>query len=291
MDMPVILGFLLNGLETSAPIAFAALGAVFCEKGGVVNIALEGIMIVTSFVIVWAALAFHSILAGLLFAVIAGILIALVHAVVTVTYKVDQIVSGVAINILAIGVARFLSQKVFSQETQSALNPYLFPRLLGINVFAFMLIPTAAIGWFVLYRTVFGLRLRSVGEKPEAADTLGVNVSLMRYTGVLISGALCGFSAATLYPSQWVTGMTGGRGYIALAAMVFGRWHPIGAVLAAMLFGYADTFRIMFEAQIPIPGQFVQMFPYLLAVVVLAGMVGRSRPPAADGIPYEKRGE
>ncbi|MEE9306760.1 MAG: ABC transporter permease, partial [Spirochaetia bacterium] len=135
--------------------------------------------------------------------------------------------------------------------------------------------------------TVFGLRLRTVGESPEAADTLGINVYVMRYAGVMLSGLMVGFAGATLYPTKWVNGMTGGRGFIALACMIFGRWHPIGAVLAALLFGYADTFRIMFETMIPIPSQFVMMTPYVLAVVVLAGMVGRARPPAADGIPYE----
>jgi len=281
------LHFLMKGLETSAPIAFAALGAVFSERSGVVNIALEGIMLTTAFAIVWGALLFQSILVGLLFAVAAGILMALIHAVVTVTYRVDQIVSGVAINILALGVTRFLSQNIYAQETQSDLNPYLFPQWLGINAFTFMLIPVTFIAWFVLYKTVFGIRLRTVGENPEAGDTLGIKVLGMRYAGVLISGALCGFSAATLYPSQWVSGMTGGRGFIALAAMIFGRWHPVGAVLAALLFGYADTFRITFEARVAIPNQFIQMFPYVLAVIVLAGMVGKARAPAADGLPYE----
>jgi general nucleoside transport system permease protein len=286
--MTFLLDFLAKGLETGAPIALAALGAVFSERGGVVNIALEGIMLTSAFAIVWGGLAFHGIAAGLLLAVVAGVLIALVHAVVTITYKVDQIVSGVAINILAQGITRFLSQKVFAQETQSALNPYSFPQLLGINSFAFVLIPLTALAWFVLYKTVFGLRLRTAGENPAAADTLGLDVAGLRYAGVLVSGALCGLSAAVLYPSQWVSGMTGGRGFIALAAMIFGRWHPVGAVLAALLFGYADAFRIMFGAQISIPSQFVQMFPYVLAIVVLAGMAGRSRAPAADGIPYDK---
>ena len=181
-----------------------------------------------------------------------------------------------------------MSQKVFGQETQTPTNPHLFPQLLGINSMAFVLIPIAIIAWFVLYRTVFGLRLRTVGENPEAGDTLGLNVLGLRYAGVIISGAMCGFSAATLFPSQWISGMTAGRGYIALAAMIFGRWDPIGAILASLLFGYADTFRIMFETKIPIPSQFVQMFPYILAVVVLAGMVGKARAPAADGKPYEK---
>ena len=280
--------FLLRGIQISAPIAFAAMGGVFSEKGGVINIALEGIMIVTTFAIVWGSMAFQSMFIGVLVAMLAGVLVALIHAVVTVTYKVDQIVSGVAINILALGLSRFLSQSVYGQETQSRFNSYLYPRLFGVNVYAWALIPIAASAWYVLYKTTFGLRLRAVGENPAAADSLGVNVSLMRYAGVLISGALCGLSAATLYPSQWVSGMTGGRGFIALAAMIFGRWNPVGAVLAAMLFGYAETFRIMYELRIPIPGQFVQMLPYVLAVVVLAGIVGRARGPAAAGKPYLK---
>ncbi len=286
--MQFLLDFAMKGLETGAPIAFAALGAVLSERGGVVNIALEGMMLTSAFAIVWGAVAFQSIGVGLLFAVVAGVLMALIHAVVTITYKVDQIVSGVAINILANGITRFLSQNIFKQETQSALNPYLFPHILGVNAFALVLIPVTAIAWFLLYRTVFGLRLRTVGENPAAADTLGIDVVGLRYAGVLISGALCGLAAAVLYPSQWVSGMTGGRGYIALAAVVFGRWHPVGAVLAALLFGYADTFRIMFESRIAIPSQFVQMFPYVLAIVVLAGMAGRARAPAADGVPYDK---
>jgi len=288
MDLSTLLDYVFKGLDTSAPIAFAALGGVFSEKSGVVNIALEGGMLFSAFSIVWGSIAFHSLWWGLLFAVIIGMAFAAIHAVVTVTYKVNQIVSGVALNILAEGVARFLSQNIFGQETQSAMNPYAFPTYRGMNIFALALIPITAISWFVLNKTVFGLRLRSVGENPEAADTLGINVTLMRYSGVLISGAMCGLSAAVLYPSRWVSGMTGGRGFIALAAMIFGRWSPIGAVLASLLFGYADTARIMFESKIQIPSQFVQMFPYVLAVVVLGGLVGKARAPAADGLPYEK---
>ena len=129
----------------------------------------------------------------------------------------------------------------------------MFPTLLHINSFTFVLIPVVAICWFVLYKTVFGLRLRTVGENPEAADTLGINVHSLRYVGVIMSGVMCGLAAMVLYPSKWVNGMTGGRGYIALAALIFGRWHPVYAVLAALLFGYADTFRIMFESQHPYP--------------------------------------
>ncbi len=287
MDLSTLYYFLLKGLEISSPIAFAALGAVFSERGGVVNIALEGFMIVTSFTVVWASLLFHNIWIGLSVAVITGILMALIHAVVTINFRVDQIVSGVAINIFALGLSRFLSQKIYGQETQSPPNPYTFPKFFDINSMALWIIPAALLSWFVLNKTVFGLRLRTVGENPEAADTLGINVYVMRYSGVIISGALCGFSAATLFPSQWVSGMTAGRGFIALAAMIFGRWNPIGAVLASLLFGYADTFRIMFETKIPIPSQFIQMFPYILALVVLAGFVGRAHAPEADGKPYE----
>jgi simple sugar transport system permease protein len=286
--MDTFFEFLVRGIQVSAPIAFASIGGVFSERSGIINIALEGIMIVTTFAIVWGALTFESYFMGVVVAIIAGMLIALIHAVATVTYRVNQIVSGVAINILAVGVSRFLSQRVYGQETQTPINSFVAPTIFGANVMALALIPIAIIAWYVLFKTTFGLRLRSVGENPESADTLGIDVYVMRYAGVLLSGAMVGFSAATLYPAQWVSGMTGGRGYIALAAMIFGRWHPIGAVLASLLFGYAESFRIMFETQIPVPGQFVQMLPYALAVIVLAGFVGRAKPPAADGMPYEK---
>ena len=288
MDFGFVIYFLAKGLEISSPIAFAALGGVFSERAGVVNIALEGIMGVTALTLVWGAITFQSVWVGLLVAILTGILVSLIHAVVTITFKVDHVVSGVAINVFTIGLSRFLCQSFFGAETQSKLNPYLFPKLLGVNSLAFWLIPVVILAWFVLYKTVFGLRLRSVGENPEAADTLGVNVIAMRYAGVLLSGALCGVASATLFADKWITGMVAGRGFIALAAVIFGRWDPLGAVLASLLFGYADTFRIIFESRIPIPSQFVQMFPYVLAVVVLAGFVGRSRAPTWDGRNYEK---
>ncbi|MFW5685928.1 MAG: ABC transporter permease [Spirochaetota bacterium] len=289
--METFFNFIIRGLAISAPIAFASLGGVFSERSGVVNIALEGIMLTATFAVVWGSLLYGTFWAGLVFALIAGVLMATIHAVVTVTYKVNQIVSGVAINILAMGVTRFLSQAIFGQETQTPFNPFIPGRFLGTSVMAWLLIPTVVVVWFVLFKTKFGLRLRSVGENPEAADTLGISVSFMRYAGVILSGVMCGLAATTLYPSQWITNMTGGRGYIALAAMIFGRWHPVGAVAASLLFGYTETFRIMFETQMPIPPQFVQMLPYVLAVVVLAGVVGRAAGPAASGIPYRKGGK
>lgn len=289
--MQTLLEFLVLGLHISAPIAFASLGGIFSERSGVVNIGLEGIMIVTTFFMAWGGLIFGSPIAGLVAALVSGGMMASIHAVATITFRVDQIVSGVAINILALGISRFLSQQIFGQETQTPVNSAVFPSFLGANTISFLLIPIAIVVWYVLFHTSFGLRLRAVGENPESADTLGINVFFMRYAGVILSGVMVGFSAATLYPNQWFSGMTGGRGFIALAAMIFGRWHPIGAVLAALLFGYAETFRIMFETAVPIPGQFVQMLPYVLAVVVLAGIVGRARGPAATGQPYEKSGQ
>jgi simple sugar transport system permease protein len=286
--MGFLIYFLAKGLEISSPIAFAALGGVYSERAGVVNIALEGIMGVTALTLVWGAITFQSVWVGLMVAILTGILVSLIHAVVTISFRVDHVVSGVAINVFTIGLSRFLCQSFFGAETQSKLNPYLFPKLLGVNSLAFWLIPVVVLAWFVLYKTVFGLRLRSVGENPEAADTLGVNVTAMRYAGVLLSGALCGIASATLFADKWITGMVAGRGFLALAAVIFGRWDPLGAVLASLLFGYADTFRITFESRIPIPSQFVQMFPYVLAVIVLAGLVGRSRAPAWDGRNYEK---
>jgi general nucleoside transport system permease protein len=288
MDLGLWGFFLLKGLEISSPIAFAALGAVFSERAGVVNIALEGIMTITALMLVWGSITFQSIWMGLLAAILAGMVMALIHAVATVTFRVDHVVSGVAINVFSIGLGRFLCQSFFGQETQSAINARAFPALFGINSMAFWIIPAVGMSWFLLQKTVFGLRLRSVGENPEAADTLGVNVYLMRYLGVIISGALCGLGTATLFTDKWFSQTVAGRGYIALAAAIFGRWTPLGAFLASLLFGYADTIRIVFESQLKIPSSIVQMFPYVLALVVLAGLIGRARAPAADGRNFEK---
>lgn len=288
MELTNILEFLLRGLDTSAPIAFAALGGIFTERAGVFNIALEGIMILTSFSIVWGSLIFSSIWLGLLVAVGVGVLIASIHGLMTITFKVNQIVSGTAINIFALGLARFMSQVIFGQETQSTTNPFSFATWHGISIFGLFLIPVMGLVWFILYRTVFGLRLRAVGENPGSADTLGINVIIMRYSGVILSGVMCGISAAVLYPRQWVSGMTGGRGFIAIAAMVFGKWDPIGAVLGSMLFGFSDTIRFVLGSDIAIPTQFVQMLPYILALLVLAGFTGKTHAPAAGGKAYEK---
>ena len=284
----VLFVFLLRGLQMSAPIAFASLGGVFSERSGVVNIALEGIMLTATFAVVWGSLLFGSSGVGYCSRCSRACIMATIHAVVTVTYKVNQIVSGVAINILALGFTRFLSQAIYGQETQSPFNPFVPMNILGINSMALALIPIAALVWFVLFKTKFGLRLRSVGENPEAADTLGINVT-----------------RDALRRRHPLRGDVRSRGDDALPGAVDHehdrgpRLHrarrddlrsvaSVGAVAASLLFGYAETFRIMFETQIPIPSQFVQMLPYVLAVVVLAGVVGRAVGTGGRGNPVQE---
>jgi len=184
-----------------------------------------------------------------------------------------------------------ISFMVFGQEKQSTSLPFDMPKVFGMDLMACLLIPCVIICSFVLYRTVFGLRLRSVGESPAAADSLGISVSKMRYTGVLLSGVFCALGAVALQPDPWVDGMTAGRGFIALAAMILGNWDPWRALFASMLFGYAEALRFFFGGGgwfDLIPKEFITAFPYIVALLVLAGFVGRARPPLADGIPYEK---
>ncbi|HCJ11351.1 MAG TPA: ABC transporter permease [Clostridiales bacterium] len=296
---------LASAIRLAVPVIITAVGAIYSERSGVINIGLEGMMIAGCFT--GAAVAFYAgPYAGILAAVAAGAFFALIHAVASVHFRVDQIVSGVAINILAYGVVRFSSLSIFKMATTTphvdclpkvtipglAAVPWLEPLVSKVSpliFLAFLLIPFTA---WVMNRTVFGLRLRSVGEHPLAAETLGVNVYLMKYCGVLISGALAGLSGAYLsieHTQMYVEGMTQGLGFIALAAMIFGNWMPLGAMWAGLLFGFAQalSLRVVTEA---VPYQFIKMVPYILTIVVLAGFVRRSRAPAAVGVPYE-RGE
>jgi simple sugar transport system permease protein len=296
---------LASAIRMAVPIIITAVGAIYSERSGIVNIGLEGMMIVGAFAGA-AGGVFLGPLGGILVGMLAGALMALIHAYASIQFKVDQIVSGTAINILAYGVVRFSAVSIFRAATTTphvdhlpaitvpllAGIPWLKPILTHVSplVFvAFLLVPLTA---WIMNRTVFGLRLRSVGEYPLAAETLGVNVYLMKYAGVIISGALAGLSGAYLsveHTGMYVEGMTQGLGFIALAAMIFGNWKPGGAMLAGLLFGFAQalSFRAVSEA---IPYQFIKMIPYLLTIVVLAGWSRRSRPPAAVGVPYE-RGE
>ena len=309
-----------SAIRLTVPILLTALGAVFSERGGVVNIGLEGIMIMGTF---WGAAATHFVargfpeftaahpniapLLGILAAAFVGTLFALIHAVVSITFRVNQIISGVTINLLAAGLARFLNILFFRVSTQSpginGFTPISIPLLRDIPGLAPLaksvspVIPVALllvlIGQWVLRRTRFGLRLRAVGEHPLAADTLGVNVYLMRYLGVLISGALAGMAGGYLAIEQgrgYLEGMTQGRGFIALAAMIFGNWWPLGALGASVLFGYFDAFSLR-VVNLRIPYQFITVLPHIATILVLAGFVRRAQMPAADGLPYSKEEE
>jgi simple sugar transport system permease protein len=284
-------------LNLAAPLILAAIAGVISEKAGVVNIALEGMMLVAAFAGVaatfWAGHGAAAPWVGVLAAMAAGAAVAAAHAVVSIHVRADQIISGVALNLLAVGVTQFLCLLVFGSSSNSATVASL-PRW-GAGRFsysplvwlAFALVPAAHV---FLTRTVWGLRLRAVGEHPAAAETLGVHPARVRFSAVLASGALSGLGGAALAAdvSGFVQNMTAGRGYIALAAMIFGNWSPLGAAAACLLFAAADKSQI--ALQIAIPPQLAQSMPYLLTILALAGFAGRARAPRALGKPYEKSG-
>jgi simple sugar transport system permease protein len=287
-----VLIFLASTIRLATPLLLAALGGLFSERAGVINIALEGLMLAGAFT---AAAMTHysgSPWIGLLAAVGAGVAVAAVHAVASIRYRADQVVSGTAINILMTGVpamlsgAFFLSSGATPQIPKGDLMPYT-PVVLALLL--------VAATWYVLYRTPIGLRLRAVGENPEAADAAGVSVTGMRYSAVLISGALAAIGGAYLSIGQsslFTRNMTSGRGFIALAALIFGKWRPVQTMLACLLFGATEALAIRMQG-VPIggaeiPNQFVQIIPYVLTIVVLAGFIGHSRAPRALGLPYRK---
>jgi simple sugar transport system permease protein len=286
------LGLLFSAIRLATPLLLAALGGMFSERSGVINIALEGLMLAGAFTaasVTWWA---GSPWVGLLAAILAGAGIAGIHAVACIRYRADQVVSGTAINILLTGVPALLSGAFFlsSGSTPQIPREHLIP--ITPVVIAFALVPVT---YYVLYYTPFGLRLRAVGENPEAADAAGVSVKLMRYTAVLLSGALAGIGGAYLSIGQsslFTRNMSAGRGFIALAALIFGKWRPVQTMLACLLFGFTEAVAIQLQGVHfggeEIPTQFVQIIPYVLTIVVLAGFIGQSRAPRALGIPYQK---
>jgi simple sugar transport system permease protein len=303
-------------------IYLTGLGGLYSERSGIVNIGLEGLMIIGTVTGAFGARFFAdaapdglgwgewSVILGLLFGALCGALFALIHATATITFRVDQIVSGVVINLVAIGLARFLSSTFFNgQATQSDPGgPHLpilnvpglsdlpvnlgraFSGLSPMVLFAALLVFPA---WFSLYRTRWGLRLRSCGENPEAARSLGVRVSAYRYEGVLLSGALAGLSGAFLAVEEignWREGQTLGLGFISLAALILSNWNPIRLMFFAWLFGFAQAIPLRLDDAPLInllPPQFIRMIPYIVTIVAIAGFVGRVRPPAAAGRAYE----
>jgi simple sugar transport system permease protein len=283
---------LFSSVRLATPLILAALGGMFSERSGVINIALEGLMLAGAFTAASITYYAGSPWVGLVAAVLAGAAIAMLHAVACIRFKADQVVSGTAINILLTGVPALLSGAFFlsTGSTPQIPEQNLIP--LTPIVIAFALVPVT---WYVLNRTPFGLRLRAVGENPEAADAAGVSVPLMRYTGVLLSGALAGIGGAYLSIGQsslFTRNMASGRGFIALAALIFGKWRPVQTMLACLLFGFTEAVAIQLQGVRfggeEIPNQFIQIIPYVLTIVVLAGFIGQSRAPRALGIPYQK---
>jgi simple sugar transport system permease protein len=281
-------------IRAFVPLFLATLGGLFNERSGIVNIGIDGMMIFGTWFGAWGSLRYGA-LAGLLIATLSGTLLALIHAVATVTFRVDQIVSGVAINILALGVPRFLSIVAFGegQETQSPAVPSLpkidLPGVGEISPVVPLTIVLGVAAWWVLNRTVLGLRLRSAGENPRAAESLGVRVINMRYVGVLISGAFAGLAGGYLsveLVGQYTEGMNQGRGFIALAALILGNWSVIGVALSCLLFAWTEALTVYLRVDW-INNAFIASLPYIVTLVVLALFSRRVRPPKAVGQAYE----
>ncbi len=290
--------FLAAALRISVPYALAAIGAAFSERGGVINIGLEGTMLNGALAYVLGAHATGNPWAGLLAAIVAGLATASLHALVTVGFRADQITSGLGINLLAAGLTKYVLLAVFHSSSNSDRVPGLplvgfldrLPALGPVLAAPLVLLAIAAVvgGQWVMFRTVFGLRLRAMGERPEAAATLGLSVARQRVLGVLISGALAALAGAWLASEQhsFTDGMTGGRGYIAIAAMIVGRWTPLGAAAACLLFGAAEALQITLQGS-AFPNELLQMLPYVVTMLALAGLIGRAVPPRAVGVPYD----
>ena len=302
-------------LRMATPLALAAIGGTICERSGVVNIALEGIMLTGAFFGTATVLATGSPWLGVLAAVLAGVAISAVHAFASINLRSDQVVSGTAINLLALGVTGFAMELLYGHpgttDPIAILKPVFDFEAAGGGFFAevwrwingmllshtpivYLTVMIAIVAQWAIYHTKWGLRLRALGEHPRAADTVGVNVYRGRWVAVLMSGALGGLAGANLTIEQvgsFTENMTNGRGFIALAANIFGRWTPVGSYLASLLFGFADALQIKLQilrGVIDVPPQFFLMLPYVLTVVVLAGVIGRAVGPAANGVPYEK---
>ncbi len=287
--MNIILILLASAVRQATPLLLAALGGLYSERSGVINIALEGLMLAGAFTAASVTHYSGSPWIGLAAGIGAGVLVALVHGVACIRFKADQVVSGTAINILFLGVPALLSGALFESTGATPQLPQGQLMPLAPIVLAFVLVPVT---WYVLNRTPFGLRLRAVGENPEAADTAGVNVARVRFAAVMLSGALAAIGGAYLSIGQsslFARNMTAGRGFIALAALIFGKWRPVQTMLACLLFGFAEALSIQMQGVSQIPVQFIQIVPYVLTIVVLAGFIGHSRAPRALGVPYQEK--
>jgi general nucleoside transport system permease protein len=300
-------GLLQGSLLLSVPLIFGALSGVLCERSGVVNIAIEGQLLAGAFLSAVVGSLTNSLLAGLVAAVVAGLLVGWILAVFTVTYFVDQVIVGVVVNTLVLGLTSFFYSSVLDKEAETWNSPPVFqpiaipilsdipiigPIFFDQSLIVYLMYVIAATVHIALFRTRWGLRVRAVGEHPKAADTVGIDVNRLRFRNVLLGGMVSGLGGAFFTLGSvgaFSKNMTAGKGFIALAAMIFGRWSPLGAIGAALLFGFADQLQsVLSIVGTPIPSQFMLMAPYLATLFAVAGLAGRSRAPAADGIPYIK---
>lgn len=300
-------GMMSTSFVRATPIALAALCGVISERAAVINIGIEGIMLISAQVAVVTATVTQNLWVGLIMAILAGALVAALHAFLVIRFKVDQIVSGVAINIVGAGTTSFISSRFLEKATDTLNNsgtfpiitipllseiPVLGPILFENNIIVYLMVILVIALQVMLFKTPWGLRTRAVGEHPKAADTLGVNVYLVRYINVIIGGMIAGLGGA--YFTIGSVGrfdeiMTAGKGFIGLAAMIFGKWNPIGAFASSLIFGFADSLQVKLQIlRVPIPSEFLLMAPYIVTMIILTGIVGRAIPPAADGQPYEK---
>ncbi len=315
MPAPAIVASMLRTtLQVATPLTLGALAGLYCERAGVINIGIEGMMLLAAFGGFVAALAAHAALGdgavgaslaiGVAAAILCGGLAGAFHALLCVTYRVDQIISGTVLNVLAIGLTGYLSRQLFFQSgmphAPGVLPTLRLPLLADLplvgGVFeqqpiALAALALVALTHVVLFHTVWGLRARAVGEHPRAADTAGIAVAHVRWANVVVGGLVAGLAGAYFTLESVPTFeplMTNGRGFIALAAMIFGGWTPLGAWAASLVFGAAQALQINAQGfGLAVPSQFVGMLPYLLTMLALAGLAGRTRPPAADGQPYD----
>lgn len=299
-------GMLTSAVLLAVPITLGAFSGILSERAGVINIAIEGMMLMGSMVGALIGSVTNNSWIGLLTAILSGLLLSAIHAVLSIKYKINQIISGTVINIFAAGMTAFISQK-YLQTNQALNNPPLFTRIpipglanipligpmfFNTNVFVYLMFILLVVIQVALFSTRWGLRLRSVGEHPRAADTLGINVIRTRYIAVLLSGIVAGLAGGffTLGSvGRFNEGMTAGKGFIGLAAMIFGNWRPLGAIGAGFLFGFADAIgsKLLLLGS-AIPPQIMATAPYVITMIVLAGFIGKGDVPAADGEPYEK---
>ncbi len=292
--MNLLISIIATTLSFATPITLGALSGLACERAGVVNIGIEGMMLAAAFGGFLAAVTTGNLLVAVLVAILVGTLMAALHAGLAITARVDQIISGTVINILGVGITSYLYGQLYARNAPNTPGTLPTVPIPGTNS-SVQLLGLVAIGivfvmHVVINNTPWGLRVRAVGEHPKAADTVGIDVRRVRYSAVLLGGGLAGLGGASFVPGyvpSFSPGMTAGYGFIALAAMIFGKWRPFGAWFAALFFGFTLALQITLQSyQVPIDSRLIGALPYLATLIVLAGFVGRSMPPAADGVPY-----